>query len=96
MENIDNMFPSGFRQFGFPRPPRPPPAPTTVEPPPSQDCWDENKCQLDKQCGKNGKCKILMSDTTGYVHLQKFKVQFQSYCLDKKLNLNCLLIRKRI
>ena len=21
-----------------------------------QDCWDENKCNLDKQCGQAGKC----------------------------------------
>ena len=27
--------------------------------PPFQDCWNGNKCQLDEQCGKNGKCKIL-------------------------------------
>ena len=66
------MFPSG-RAFGFPRPPRPPPSPT-VEPcqsPPFQDCWDGNVCQLDNQCGKNGRCKILMHDScrpTGYVH----------------------------
>ena len=94
------MFPSG-RAFGFPRPPRPPPSPT-VEPcqsPPFQDCWDGNVCQLDNQCGKNGRCKILMHDScrpTGYVHIQKFKAHFQSCSLDKKGNVNCLLSRKTI
>ena len=22
----------------------------------NQDCWDDNKCNLDKQCGQAGKC----------------------------------------
>jgi hypothetical protein len=22
----------------------------------NQDCWDDNKCNLDKQCGQGGKC----------------------------------------
>ena len=22
----------------------------------NQDCWEENKCNLDKQCGQAGKC----------------------------------------
>ena len=94
MENIENIFQS-WRAFGFPGPPRPPPSPTTVDPCPDpfHDCWDGNICQLDNQCGKNGKCKILMHDRcrpTGYVHLQKFKAHFQSYCLDKKGNVNFL------
>ena len=104
MENLENMFPprrAFGRAFGFPRPPRPPPGPT-VEPclqPPFQDCWDGNICQLDNQCGKNGRCKILMHDScrpTGYVHIQKFKAHFQSCSLDKKGNVNCLLSRKTI
>ena len=100
MENIDNTFKSG-RAFGFPRPPRPPPSPT-VEPcltPPFQDCWDGNLCQLDNQCGKNGRCKILMHDScrpTGYVQIQKFKAHFQSCSLDKKGNVLCLLSCKTI
>merc|ERR1712179_90728 len=28
---------------------------TSVEEP-VQDCWDNNKCILDKHCGRNGKC----------------------------------------
>ena len=91
---MENMVPSlrVGRAFGFPRPPRPPPSPTTVEPcqsPPFQDCWDGNLCQLDNQCGNNGRCKILMHDScrpTGYVHIQKFKAHFQSCSLDKKRN----------
>ena len=99
------MFPSWRvgRAFGFPRPPRPPPSPTTVDPcrsPPFQDCWDGNVCQLDNQCGKNGRCKILKHDScrpTGYVHLQKFKAHFQSYKqFGQRGNINCLLSRKTI
>ena len=102
MENMFQSWRAQGRAFGFPRPPRPPPSPTTVEPcqsPPFQDCWDGNVCQLDNQCGKNGRCKILMHDScrpTGYVHIQKFKAHFQSCSLDKKGNVNCLLSRKTI
>ena len=60
MQKTENML-GPLRQYGFPKPPRTKkPNPTTVEPrtpPPIKDCWDGNKCQLDKQCGKNGKCK---------------------------------------
>ena len=64
---------------------RPTPPATIVEPPPPppiQDCWDGNKCQLDKQCGRNGKCKKIYFLGLGYVQLQKFKAHFQSFCLD--------------
>ena len=78
-----------------PRPLGPPgtgPPALIVEPtpiPPFQDCYDGNKCHWHWQCGKNGKCrdKKLTADVfnwVGYVHLQKFKAHFQSYCLDKK------------
>merc|ERR1712179_102782 len=31
---------------------------------PVKDCWDGNKCMLDKHCGKNGKC-ILYGEISG-------------------------------
>ena len=87
-----------------PQPRLPGPPVPIVEPcpnPPFQECWDGNKCHWHWQCGKNGKCrdKKLIgdgSDLVGYVHVQKSKAHFQSYCLDKKGNVNFLLSHKII
>ena len=90
---LGNELLENFRKVPWdPQPRLPWPPVPIVEPcpiPPFQDCWDGNKCHWHWQCGKNGKCrdKKLIgdgSDLVGYVHVQKSKAHFQSYCLDKK------------